>query len=184
MWLLLAATMLTAPVAWADDDRDRDGWDEDEDCDDRDPYVHPHAEELCNGIDDDCDGDVDPGCDSGAPDTGQNGTSSSTSTGSGGSSTDSGGTTDPWTSASTDLGGTSTESDPPAEPSDPAGSDGETEAPDPGRAAGVEVHRAEPAATAGCACAQGRPTGPSRPGGAWILGCGLVWRLRRIRIGR
>jgi predicted outer membrane repeat protein len=30
------------------------------DCDDGDAGVHPAAEELCNGLDDDCDGDVDP----------------------------------------------------------------------------------------------------------------------------
>jgi hypothetical protein len=30
------------------------------DCDDGDPDVNPGASELCNGIDDDCDGDIDP----------------------------------------------------------------------------------------------------------------------------
>jgi len=30
-----------------------------EDCDDSDAAVHPGAEELCNGLDDDCDGDID-----------------------------------------------------------------------------------------------------------------------------
>lgn len=29
------------------------------DCDDADPSVHPHGQEVCNGVDDDCDGDVD-----------------------------------------------------------------------------------------------------------------------------
>ena len=33
-----------------------------EDCDDRDPEVHPDAEEACNGADDDCDGTTDEGC--------------------------------------------------------------------------------------------------------------------------
>jgi hypothetical protein len=32
---------------------------DDSDCDDRDPAVNPAADELCNGIDDDCDGDID-----------------------------------------------------------------------------------------------------------------------------
>jgi len=57
-------------------DSDRDGWGETEDtttscillfgtwverggdCDDRDTAVHPGAEEVCNGRDDDCDGDL------------------------------------------------------------------------------------------------------------------------------
>ena len=32
------------------------------DCDDASAAVHPGASEVCNGIDDDCDGAIDPGC--------------------------------------------------------------------------------------------------------------------------
>ena len=44
----------TAPV-----DNDGDGWDSDEDCDDSDPDIHPDAEEVDDGVDNDCDGMVD-----------------------------------------------------------------------------------------------------------------------------
>ncbi|MCB9778899.1 MAG: putative metal-binding motif-containing protein [Alphaproteobacteria bacterium] len=65
-----------APLVWAMD-ADDDGYgtaadtveacdapdgfvDNTSDCDDADPAVHPGADERCNGIDDDCDGVVDP----------------------------------------------------------------------------------------------------------------------------
>ncbi len=40
-------------------DEDGDGWAACEDCDDANPEVHPGADELCDGIDNDCDGTVD-----------------------------------------------------------------------------------------------------------------------------
>ena len=40
-------------------DLDGDGFDSTVDCDDSDPAVHPGASEVCNGVDDDCDGFVD-----------------------------------------------------------------------------------------------------------------------------
>ena len=45
-------------TAWADDDAD--GWALCEDCDDLNPDVSPEDTEICNGIDDDCDGEADP----------------------------------------------------------------------------------------------------------------------------
>jgi hypothetical protein len=44
----------SAPV-----DRDGDGFEIGEDCDDEEAAIHPGAEERCDGLDDDCDGAVD-----------------------------------------------------------------------------------------------------------------------------
>jgi hypothetical protein len=52
--LLLAACHSSGPV-----DVDDDGWPAPADCDDDDPFVHPGANEFCDGRDDDCDGAVD-----------------------------------------------------------------------------------------------------------------------------
>jgi hypothetical protein len=40
-------------------DRDGDGHEVAEDCDDNNSAVHPGAPEVCNGLDDDCDGEAD-----------------------------------------------------------------------------------------------------------------------------
>ena len=47
---------LSAPPAI---DLDGDGWSAPEDCDDADPWRHPGAPEVCDGIDNDCAGGVD-----------------------------------------------------------------------------------------------------------------------------
>ena len=46
---------------WTAEDTDRDGFTADEDCDDQDPTAGPGLEELCDGVDNDCDGDIDEG---------------------------------------------------------------------------------------------------------------------------
>ena len=70
LWSWLACVS-TAPVEVLDDtegadtsadevvDRDLDGVDADEDCDDYDASVFPGAEEDWNGVDNDCDGRID-----------------------------------------------------------------------------------------------------------------------------
>jgi hypothetical protein len=40
-------------------DADADGYFSDEDCDDTDPAIHPRADEVCDEVDNDCDGRVD-----------------------------------------------------------------------------------------------------------------------------
>ena len=40
-------------------DADGDGYLSDSDCDDSDPAINPSAQEVCNNVDDDCDGEID-----------------------------------------------------------------------------------------------------------------------------
>lgn len=43
-------------------DLDDDGYSPPDDCKDTNPQIHPGAIERCNTVDDDCDGEIDEGC--------------------------------------------------------------------------------------------------------------------------
>ncbi|MHC4637914.1 MAG: putative metal-binding motif-containing protein [Planctomycetota bacterium] len=59
---LVFALVLLPSHSWAKDS-DSDGWEHNGgDCDDKNAAIYPGADELCNGVDDDCDGTVDEGC--------------------------------------------------------------------------------------------------------------------------
>jgi len=53
-----AEVLLYADVEYGVIDLDRDGFPAGEDCDDTNPAIRPGAEELCDGLDGDCDGEL------------------------------------------------------------------------------------------------------------------------------
>ena len=61
--LFLTMTACT-DVSIAEADHDADGYTEDEgDCNDQDSAVHPGAQEICDALDNNCDGQIDEGFD-------------------------------------------------------------------------------------------------------------------------
>lgn len=67
IWSMILACSVTPKISDTDDvvnivyDQDGDGYNADEDCDDGNPLIFPGTVEQCNGVDDNCDGQVDEG---------------------------------------------------------------------------------------------------------------------------
>ncbi|MDP6931563.1 MAG: putative metal-binding motif-containing protein, partial [Myxococcota bacterium] len=60
LWSCAGSDTIVEGKGLSDDvDADGDGYGSTEDCDDSDAAVHPGAAELCDGIDNDCDDQVD-----------------------------------------------------------------------------------------------------------------------------
>ena len=58
---LILASVLTLGLMGCNKDLDGDGYAGDEDCNDDDDQIHPDADELCDGVDNNCNGKVDEG---------------------------------------------------------------------------------------------------------------------------
>lgn len=61
-WLLACVATPAGDADSSSVDADGDGYAADADCDDRDEAVFPRADEVCNAVDDNCDGVRDEGC--------------------------------------------------------------------------------------------------------------------------